>query len=261
MGNSWLLKSRGMATWAYARPSWRTNVFYNLDTTTSTNTIYPFDVAGSSSARSPSCHSKFSSSSKLPPAYALNDVLFRQPEPQRSLVVQICQRTGLNVKFAVDCLTGNAWDLERALANFEQVKVWSSFLFTSTDGYLRLCLYDIREHCLGTHFYKVSSSLAWALCLTKHVFIERLGIRGRVHAYTWGVILFIHSFCQKNSGYSYLIYLSNILLDSQCKPSYSYYQPLTSLFIDFPWNFSSFSEVEPSSRTYFQTLKTPSASV
>ncbi|KII89808.1 hypothetical protein PLICRDRAFT_39982 [Plicaturopsis crispa FD-325 SS-3] len=44
------------------------------------------------------------------------------PEPQRALVVAICQRTGLNVKFAVECLLGNEWDLERAVANFEQVK-------------------------------------------------------------------------------------------------------------------------------------------
>ncbi|THH21303.1 hypothetical protein EW146_g226 [Bondarzewia mesenterica] len=45
------------------------------------------------------------------------------PEPQRSLVVQISQRTGLNVRFSVDCLQGNGWDLDKAMANFEQVKV------------------------------------------------------------------------------------------------------------------------------------------
>ncbi|TCD70222.1 nuclear mRNA export, poly(A)+RNA binding protein [Steccherinum ochraceum] len=44
------------------------------------------------------------------------------PEPQRTLVLQVCQRTGLNVRFSVDCLQGNEWDFERALANFEQVK-------------------------------------------------------------------------------------------------------------------------------------------
>ncbi|GBE87787.1 mRNA export factor mex67 [Sparassis crispa] len=44
------------------------------------------------------------------------------PEPQRSLVTQICQQTGLNVRFAVDCLEGNGWDIPRAVANFEQVK-------------------------------------------------------------------------------------------------------------------------------------------
>ena len=37
--------------------------------------------------------------------------------------MQICQRTGLNVEYAVQCLEGNAWDVERAVANFEQVKV------------------------------------------------------------------------------------------------------------------------------------------
>ncbi|KAI5120208.1 hypothetical protein M0805_006314 [Coniferiporia weirii] len=44
------------------------------------------------------------------------------PEPQRVLVLAVCQRTSLNVKFSVDCLQNNAWDVERAVANFEQVK-------------------------------------------------------------------------------------------------------------------------------------------
>lgn len=44
------------------------------------------------------------------------------PEMQRNLVLQTIARTGLNVKFSVDCLTGNGWDLERAVANFNQVK-------------------------------------------------------------------------------------------------------------------------------------------
>ena len=49
-----------------------------------------------------------------------------QPEPQRSLVIQLSQRTNLNVKYSMDCLTGNGWELERAVANFEAVKVrWS----------------------------------------------------------------------------------------------------------------------------------------
>jgi nuclear RNA export factor len=38
-------------------------------------------------------------------------------------VQQVCQRTGLNVQFAVECLEGNGWDIERAIMNFEQVKV------------------------------------------------------------------------------------------------------------------------------------------
>lgn len=38
-------------------------------------------------------------------------------------MARLCQQTGLNVKFAVDCLQQNGWDHERAVANFEQVKV------------------------------------------------------------------------------------------------------------------------------------------
>jgi len=44
------------------------------------------------------------------------------PEPQRALVSQVCQQSGLNVKFSVDCLQNNGWDVQRAMANFEQVK-------------------------------------------------------------------------------------------------------------------------------------------
>ncbi|KAF8813361.1 NTF2-like protein [Phlegmacium glaucopus] len=44
------------------------------------------------------------------------------PEAHRNLVLQICVRTGLNANFAVDCLSGNEWDLERAITNFDQVK-------------------------------------------------------------------------------------------------------------------------------------------
>ena len=46
-----------------------------------------------------------------------------QPEPQRSLVLAVSQRTNLNIKFSVDCLESNGWDLEKAVANFEAVKV------------------------------------------------------------------------------------------------------------------------------------------
>ncbi|KAG6916171.1 hypothetical protein DXG01_008144 [Tephrocybe rancida] len=52
-------------------------------------------------------------------------------EPQRNLVIQVQQRTGLNVRFAVECLAGNEWDLNRAIANFEQVKAT-----LSRDAYL-----------------------------------------------------------------------------------------------------------------------------
>lgn len=39
------------------------------------------------------------------------------------MVLHICARTRLNVQFAVDCLTNNGWDVEKAFLNFEQVKV------------------------------------------------------------------------------------------------------------------------------------------
>ncbi|TFY59090.1 hypothetical protein EVJ58_g6007 [Rhodofomes roseus] len=51
---------------------------------------------------------------------SLQEMLAAMPEPQRSLVMQICQRTSLNIEYAVQCLEGNAWDVERAVANFEQ---------------------------------------------------------------------------------------------------------------------------------------------
>ncbi|KZT07659.1 NTF2-like protein [Laetiporus sulphureus 93-53] len=65
-------------------------------------------------------HSATSEQPQIPPH--LQEALAAMPEPQRSLVLQICQRTGLNVSFAVQCLEGNGWDMERAVTNFEQVK-------------------------------------------------------------------------------------------------------------------------------------------
>lgn len=50
-------------------------------------------------------------------------LLRSQPELQRPLVLKICQATGLNVKFALDCLAGNSWDFDKAVANFNEVKV------------------------------------------------------------------------------------------------------------------------------------------
>ncbi|KAF7317106.1 hypothetical protein HMN09_00445300 [Mycena chlorophos] len=50
------------------------------------------------------------------------ELLNTVPEPQKPLVLQLCGRTRLNVKFALDCLNGNAWDLQRAIDNFKQVK-------------------------------------------------------------------------------------------------------------------------------------------
>jgi nuclear RNA export factor len=55
--------------------------------------------------------------------FSCSKVYLFQPEAHRNLVLQICVRTGLNAKFSVECLSENAWDLERAIANFDQVKV------------------------------------------------------------------------------------------------------------------------------------------
>ncbi|KAI6155073.1 hypothetical protein BKA82DRAFT_996758 [Pisolithus tinctorius] len=64
-----------------------------------------------------------SGSTMIVPSQAqLEEALSGFSEPQRRLIVEICQRTGLNVKYAVDCLQNNGWDLDRAVANFEQVK-------------------------------------------------------------------------------------------------------------------------------------------
>lgn len=52
----------------------------------------------------------------------MNQDLLAVDERQRPFVMQICQATGLTVKYSVDCLQNNGWDKERALANFEQVK-------------------------------------------------------------------------------------------------------------------------------------------
>ncbi|PAV16685.1 NTF2 [Pyrrhoderma noxium] len=53
---------------------------------------------------------------------AVQSQLAAIPDPQRSLIVSLCQRTSMNVKFAIDCLQNNEWDVDRAFTNFEQVK-------------------------------------------------------------------------------------------------------------------------------------------
>jgi hypothetical protein len=53
-----------------------------------------------------------------------------QADPQKTIVAQLCEATGLNVKFSVDCLEQNGWDLTRAQANFESVKVFFTFCFS-----------------------------------------------------------------------------------------------------------------------------------
>ncbi|KAI0635688.1 NTF2-like protein [Trametes polyzona] len=59
----------------------------------------------------------------LLPSPGLQQALAPLPEPQRALMQDLVLRTRLNLQFAEDCLKNNDWDLERALANFEQVKV------------------------------------------------------------------------------------------------------------------------------------------
>ena len=75
----------------------------------------------------------------------MNQDLLAIDERQRPFVMQICQRTGLTVKYSVDCLQNNGWDQDRAIVNFEQVKVGlgciSSRYFTD---------FSHREICLQT---------------------------------------------------------------------------------------------------------------
>jgi hypothetical protein len=79
---------------------------------------------------------------------------------QRNLVLQTIARTRLNVKFSVDCLTGNGWDLERAVANFNQVKVGLRLFLLTTVGMLTFCIL-FREHWPGTHFCNAVQDRRW----------------------------------------------------------------------------------------------------
>lgn len=64
-------------------------------------------------------------------------------------MLQVCQRTNLNVRFAVDCLENNAWDLDRAIVNFERVKVGAATFNGRVDAeHFR------RAPCLGMRFSK-----------------------------------------------------------------------------------------------------------
>jgi nuclear RNA export factor len=44
------------------------------------------------------------------------------PEPQRSMVYQLCIKTQLNVQFAVECLNSTEWNFDAAVAKYEEVK-------------------------------------------------------------------------------------------------------------------------------------------
>ena len=59
----------------------------------------------------------------ISPPIANDPALAALPEQQWAYVVELSARTGLNAAFSVQCLEGNAWDPQKALANFEQVKV------------------------------------------------------------------------------------------------------------------------------------------
>jgi len=49
-------------------------------------------------------------------------IILSQHLAEQALVLRVCGRTRLNVNYAVDCLTNNAWNLEKAIVNFEEVK-------------------------------------------------------------------------------------------------------------------------------------------
>ena len=42
---------------------------------------------------------------------------------KENLIIQLSQATGLTVMYAGQCLEGNAWNLEAARANYENVRV------------------------------------------------------------------------------------------------------------------------------------------
>ncbi|KAF8150881.1 hypothetical protein B0H34DRAFT_155075 [Crassisporium funariophilum] len=71
-------------------------------------------------ASGPSANGGFSILSTIPPDQKAG--LASLPDLQRNLVIEVCSRTGLNAKFAFECLTGNEWNLEGAIANFNKVK-------------------------------------------------------------------------------------------------------------------------------------------
>lgn len=50
-------------------------------------------------------------------------ILPQQPDQQKLLLIQLAQQTGLTIRYAGQCLEGNGWDIQRAVANFAQVKV------------------------------------------------------------------------------------------------------------------------------------------
>jgi len=56
------------------------------------------------------------------PPIANDPILATLSDPQRLYVLELSARTGLNATFSIQCLEGNGWDPQKALANFEQVR-------------------------------------------------------------------------------------------------------------------------------------------
>ncbi|KAH9945270.1 NTF2-like protein [Epithele typhae] len=56
------------------------------------------------------------------PSKQLQQALAPVPPPQRGMMQEIILRTRLNLQYAEECLKNNDWDIERAMANFGQVK-------------------------------------------------------------------------------------------------------------------------------------------
>lgn len=64
----------------------------------------------------------------------LNDPsLLPLSEQQRLFVITLSNRTGLNASFSIQCLDGNGWDGEKAVANFEAVRVGVFLSFNRRD--------------------------------------------------------------------------------------------------------------------------------
>jgi len=53
---------------------------------------------------------------------ASDPMLGALPEPQRLYAIELSARTGLTATYSVQCLEGNGWDPQRAMANFEAVR-------------------------------------------------------------------------------------------------------------------------------------------
>ncbi|KAJ7589478.1 hypothetical protein C8J56DRAFT_938690 [Mycena floridula] len=57
---------------------------------------------------------------ELPPDQQAD--IMQLPQNERELIVELCGRTALNVRFAYDCLKLNEWDLTKAIINYHEVR-------------------------------------------------------------------------------------------------------------------------------------------